>query len=681
MHMYTPLDHHMTYLETLSKRGKAKEDLFWINHTESGARATSRRGDIFYHPDHHALPVICTNSAAHTTINHTDTSENTKVIVDSNYERYVGYRDKRSFRFLGMRYAAKGLKRWEYSVPNVGHKGKKGDKKLVDAMQFGDICPQPKGGRVFGSEDCLTLNVFTPFLPIQSTRMTPRGSTVKLKPVMVWVHGGGLVSGAGGRTPAFDGGNFASRGDVVVVTLNYRLGTLGFLSLKDDHTVGNFGLRDIATALEWIRAHIHDFGGDKNHITLVGQSAGGAAIRALLASESMDGKIDKAIMMSTPGGLGHMDHFSRYLSWKEDYNRTMREWQRQPGFDCKLPRVDSGMHSSMLDCLRSLPLEKIVALDPPANKFVMDGDFLRSTQLRFATHPGARQRTHKPKIMVGWMRDDAATTIPYPEPEWTIDTYFNNISLPNALHSAPKLFSPSKERGNKTLEDFIAASRVGTNLNFRCAAESTAFNAEKGGKHGDFFDKKGVYVYEFDRSYQLEEYPSDGRNLLCRTTGNRNKATERYLKCHSGELYYVFGNLAFLGIEDADGDDYNFSRMIVDTWASFVRTGDPNLNADWLRSRGYHSTLGHVEKTKMWRAIGDKNAETSPDTTQQSTNGNYPGESIRILDWPSKNTGWRDLEQCFALRIPLEFYGPNYTGALRYGVMSEVIDGVKGETV
>lgn len=673
----------MSYLETLSKRGKAKDDLFWISHAEAGSRVTSRRGDIWYHPDHHALPVICTNSAPHASRHMIDTNRNYQVIVDSNYERYIGYRDKRSFRFLGMRYAATGLKRWEYSVPNVGHKGKKGDKKLVDATDFGDICPQMMAGeKWYGSEDCLTLDVYTPFLPIQGTKKAPRKSAVKLKPVMVWIHGGSLIGGAGGRSPANDGGNLASRGDIVVVTLNYRLGTLGFMSLKDDdHTFGNFGLRDIATAIRWIRDHIHDFGGDKEHITLVGQSAGGAAVRALLASGQMDGfppKIDKAIMMSTPGGLGHMGHFSKYHTWKEAYNFTGKLWEKQEGFACKPSAVGSGKQA-MLDCMRNMSLEEVVRLEPAANKFVMDGDFLSSTELRFARYKDSIDMRHKPKIMVGWMRDDGANMIRYPEPDESIDTYLNNIFLPNPFHSAPKLFAPSQELGNTPLEIFKAAVRISTNLNFRCAAESTAFNAEKGGKYGKLFDD--VYVYEFDRSFQLADYPSDGRNHLCRPEGNRNKSTERYLKCHSGELKYVFGNLAFLDYEDADGDDYNFSRMILDTWASFIRTGNPNLNADWLRSRGYHSTLEHVQKTKMWRAIGDKDAEPSAESTQMGTNGNFPGESVRILDWPSRNTGWRDLEQCYELRVPLEFYRSREKDEPRYGMMGQRIDGVPGETV
>lgn len=688
MQKKTPLYAHLSYLGTVSKRPNAKEDLFWISHGRDGSRATSRQGEVKNHPDHHSLPVICTNSAPN--VRHGQQPETPKhcVIVDANHERYVGYRDKRSFRFLGMRYASPTA-RWAYSTRNIGHKGQRDDKKLVDATKFGDMCAQADGG----SEDCLTLNVFTPHLPIhRKAGNGGRKDMIGKKAVMVWIHGGSLTSGSS-RDPTFDGGNFASRGDVVVVTLNYRLGTLGFMALKDDETFGNFGLRDIATALEWVRHHIGDFGGDPKKVTLVGQSAGAAAVRALLASHKVAKVYEKAIMMSTPGGLGHMDYFSKYLTLAEAYNRTSKLWLKGKGFNCKArTKEESEKGESQLDCLRKMALEKILSLDPPANKFVKDGDWLRSTELRFGRHKSGGIGLNNPKIMLGWMKDDSASMIPFPKPdEMILDNYLHNLSLPNPLHTEDRdLFLSAKDpNANTSMADFQTAVRISTDLNFRCAAQSTAFNAWEAGKWGRFFDEKGIYVYEFERSHQLLQYPKDpARNQLCMPKGDSKKNETTYFNCHSGELYYVFGNMAYLGIPDTDGGDYAFSRMIVDTWAAFIRTGNPNLNADWLRARGYWSTLEHVERTKMWRAIGDKDSKRDPNMEKYALdrlkNGEkyknkdfaYSGESVRVLDWPaSKNTGWRDVEQCAKLGIPLGFYRSRELDEDWYGLMGQKVDG------
>ena len=105
----------------------------------------------------------------------------------------------------------------------------------------------------------------------------------QLRPVGFWIHGGAFETGTG-ADPTFAGSNMASRGDVVIVTINYRLSTLGFLALDDGVTNGNFGIANMVAALEWVRAHITAFGGDPDHITIAGQSVGSGAVRELLGS-------------------------------------------------------------------------------------------------------------------------------------------------------------------------------------------------------------------------------------------------------------------------------------------------------------------------------------------------------------------------------------------------------------
>ena len=169
-----------------------------------------------------------------------------------------------------------------------------------DAAEFGPISmqpPRPAAGPFAGimghsqermSEDCLYLNVWTP------------GLDDARRPVMVWIHGGGLSSGSG-SSPAYDGSHLAARGDAVIVTINYRLGALGFLpdpALAEDGTEGNFGFHDMVAALEWVRDEIAAFGGDPGNVTIFGESAGGISVGILLASPRAAGLFQHAIMQS-----------------------------------------------------------------------------------------------------------------------------------------------------------------------------------------------------------------------------------------------------------------------------------------------------------------------------------------------------------------------------------------------
>lgn len=151
------------------------------------------------------------------------------------------------------------------------------------------------------------LNIWTTYLPKHE------GLNKNLKPVILWIHGGAFTGGTG-SDPTFDGSNLASRGDVVVVTINYRLGTLGFLALNDGLTNGNYGLADQITALDWVRRNVQDFGGDPDRVTIFGQSAGAASVRALVASPKARGKFAGAIMQSNLGGLAYGTTYSKYYT-------------------------------------------------------------------------------------------------------------------------------------------------------------------------------------------------------------------------------------------------------------------------------------------------------------------------------------------------------------------------------
>ena len=193
--------------------------------------------------------------------------------------------------FSGVPYAAApiGPLRWRAPQPAADWTGVK------SAVEPGPACIQTGGGSSYRgaeSEDCLTLNVFTP---------AKRGGG--RLPVMVWIHGGGFIGGAGFR---YDGAHFAEDG-VVLVTLNYRLGRLGFFAhpaitqAGPDGGLANFGLMDQIAALKWVKANIAAFGGDPDNVTVFGESAGGQSVNALLVSPKARGLFAKAISESSFG--------------------------------------------------------------------------------------------------------------------------------------------------------------------------------------------------------------------------------------------------------------------------------------------------------------------------------------------------------------------------------------------
>ncbi|MFE2167660.1 carboxylesterase/lipase family protein [Streptomyces sp. NPDC059447] len=199
--------------------------------------------------------------------------------------------------FKGVPYAAPpvGALRWRPAQPHPGWQGTR------DATAFGPSAPQPYregGDQVLGThgsppfdEDCLTLNVWTP------------GADGAKRPVMVWIHGGGFISGSG-SLPNYSGETFSRDGDLVVVTVNYRLGPLGYLYFGEDGAGGNFWLTDQLAALRWVRDNIAAFGGDPEDITVAGQS-GGALSVAALAGVRPKGRplFRRAILQSPPLGL------------------------------------------------------------------------------------------------------------------------------------------------------------------------------------------------------------------------------------------------------------------------------------------------------------------------------------------------------------------------------------------
>jgi len=215
------------------------------------------------------------------------------------------------------------------------------------SMYFGPVAPQ--GPRVswandenafifhwddgIPGEDCLRVNLWTPGI-----------NDNRKRPVMVWIHGGGFTSGSGQEQPGYDGENLSRRGDVVVVSLNHRLGPLGYLNLAEYGqkyaSSANAGMLDLVAALEWVRDNIANFGGDPGNVLIFGQSGGGSKVGALMAMPAARGLFHRAVVQSGSG---------------------LR--QATPDASAKLAAAllaELGLRPSQVDQLQKLPYQRII---------------------------------------------------------------------------------------------------------------------------------------------------------------------------------------------------------------------------------------------------------------------------------------------------------------------------------
>ncbi|KAI0356107.1 carboxylesterase from carbohydrate esterase [Trametes cingulata] len=547
-----------------------------------------------------SLPALCSQSAGF----HAAAAPKTSLTVHSQDLTITGFRDQTSFRFFGIPYANPPV-RFGYPTTYTGN-------KTIDARSFGSQCVQ--AGSSSGSEDCLFLNIWTPFVPSPNSR-TP------LKAVMFWIHGGAFTGGTG-SDPTFDGGSLASRGDVVVVTINYRLSTLGFLALADGKTNGNFGLADQVAALDWVRAHIAAFGGDKDRITIFGQSAGAASVRALMGSPKAIGKYAAALPMSNLAGANYATTYSLYYTIPQEVSLVANPILAAVG--CNATGTD------VLACMRAVDPHKLVNLPTVARFVVVDGTYVTSKQLPVdGSGPVANVHT-----MMGFMRDDGAAFIGYPV-HGNLTAGLLGASLNVTVANNPLFPEPSGP--NATLNVFNVTARVTTDVEFRCLDQATAFS---GVTHNLF---KSVWFYEFNRSYQTPGFDPNFPTCEAPVTPQHplGDTSQEYFKCHSGELYYVFGTLP-ANRPYRDDQDLPFMQRMVDVWSSFARTFNPNPDPRFLAARGFTDTAQHLAHESKWEPVTKANLHKSP---------------VRELQWDSFMTPFGSLEQCQFLGFPLTFYG------------------------
>ncbi|PWN20455.1 alpha/beta-hydrolase, partial [Microstroma glucosiphilum] len=505
--------------------------------------------------------VLCTQSAPRKTAYTTDTSSNWDVRVKTPAGSVVtGYRDGLSFRFHAIPYASTPV-RFTYSTADTSA-------RVINATVAGTSkqCPQNSGTY---TENCLVLSIWTTYLPSASANASSLINS-GLRPIMVWVHGGGNVAGTG-LDPTFDGGQLASRGDVVVVNINYRLGTLGTLPISDDLT-GNYGLQDIVTALKWLKTNAATFGGDASSITLFGQSSGANLIQILLGNPSATGLFHKVIIQSGKPA--------------DSYNGALASDTSETKAAATLSDLGctKSTTAATLACLRALPVSNFLS-GTVYSQTTVDSKFV--PQRAYALN-GHGHTTNRVPVLMGFMRDEMAS-LGYVPPKSVVNlsTAMTNAGIVKRTRQIvldnPDVFPKSIPNGVQNLTVQVESYN---STGSRCGIPATAYAAVRSGAFPN------VWVYTQDqRSYQIPNYDPYG---VCQpSTGSMAGNSSAYYFCHSGDLLSTFANPMYeFGMGDRDGEDLDWIRNVVDQWTAFAHNSDPNPTDAYRSARGYSAVQG-----------------------------------------------------------------------------------------
>jgi para-nitrobenzyl esterase len=454
-------------------------------------------------------------------------------IVTTTYGMLEGVTDKGINIFWGIPYAEPpvGELRFRAPLPPKAWSGTHiADRAGPASVQSEHVLP---GFSAAGpkEEDCLYLNVFTP------------NADGKKRPVMLWIHGGGFTHGSG-TDDIYDGIPLALRGDVVVVSINYRLGALGFLHLKshlpDMDVDNNLGMLDCVAALQWTRDNIVRFGGDPDNITIFGESAGAFAVGTLLAMPPAKGLFHRAILQSGQGRAQHPDAAAATtIALLEDLEFTPDE----------------------ASALLFIPAERILAAQSRIAgrgmrySPVRDPDTLPEHPL-MAIAAGAAEEID---LLIGHNRDENKL---FQIAQGQRDPIDVKIAVKKIKHALPGFDDDalktvietyrSSRRDNKLSDAYLdVADAIIGDVMFRAGGIAVAeAQAARGAK---------AFMYMF-----THESPARGGSLGA---------------CHALELPFVFGShdqftqQRFAGV----GDKVKaLSENMMDAWINFARTGDPS---------------------------------------------------------------------------------------------------------
>jgi para-nitrobenzyl esterase len=409
----------------------------------------------------------------------------------------------------------------------------------LDATEFADTCPQL--GLPGENEDCLYLNVYVPKTGDENY------------PVMVWIHGGAFLYGSGSED-IYDPAGLVAEG-VILVTLNYRLGMLGFLThpalTAEAGESGNYGLMDQQMALQWVQDHIADFGGDPTNVTIFGQSAGGHSVLSQMAAPGSADLFSKAIIQSGTFGIEQ-----RAMNDYSDEEKNFLEAVGCPA---------TGVMSADVDCLRSLDVDDILKaqfehiFDPPLPAY--GGSFL---PLSFETAFATGAYPVDASIMIGCNKDEGHTfSLDYGDTDVVDDTGYETVIGTILAGSQASLTSTVADEymtiddPNSPLYDnryFMALGALRTDIMFDYG-NKRIWDLLSTNSTADIFG----YWFTDEEAPVTEDYMVSSESLLG--------------AAHSFELQYIFGTLSSNG---GTSDQIALSEMMTDYWTNFAKYGDPN---------------------------------------------------------------------------------------------------------
>ncbi len=456
------------------------------------------------------------------------------IIVEAPCGRLAGLRRGDVFVFKGIPFATPpvGPLRWRMPEPLSPWSG------VRDATHFGPICPQAPTqieallGGTLGeqSEDCLNLNIWTP------------GCDATRRPVMVWIHGGAFVIGAGSQG-LYDGSHLAAR-DCVVVTINYRLGVFGFLNLSDaigepGMSTGAEGIADQLLALHWVKQNIAAFGGDPENVTIFGESAGGMSVATLLSIPAGRGLFHNAIAQSGAADIGYS-----------------RERSANVG---KAFLDELGATAATPDELRALPYSTLVKAQIALLADLRQGRDTR--KLGTVAFQPTIDGNLIPQRPIHAIRAGAGNGIPLltgtTKDEWRL---FSAASPRLRLMSRSAWEARVRKVAGEQAPAMLAAYSQGTTFDrFNAFMTDRVFTMpairmlEAQGAHAT------VYAYRFDWC----------STFLRGVMGS----------CHALELGFMFGtyNTKFAGALFGTGPAADaLANAMMDCWTSFARSGNPS---------------------------------------------------------------------------------------------------------
>ncbi|XP_053742340.1 pyrethroid hydrolase Ces2e-like isoform X3 [Synchiropus splendidus] len=384
------------------------------------------------------------------------------------------------------------------------------------------------------SEDCLYLNIYTP-----ETR--PHNSKL---PVMLWIHGGGFVMG---YASMYDGSALAAYENVVVVSIQYRLGLLGFLSTGDEHMAGNWGMLDQVQALKWVQEHIHNFGGASNSVTIFGESAGGVSVSLLLLSPLTEGLFHKAIAES---GTAAMDAIVQ-----ENPLAMTQIVANMSG--CSVESTEKIAY-----CMKNLDMEMINILAKVGTlsyPIVQDGHLVtKPVKQLFENH-----ELQKVPFITGVNSDEGGYLLTsfFAPPNWT-----EGLDREQVLNMMSKFLPDVKVR------DLVLKEYAGT-------SDDRVKNRDAFSRYiGDFrFNVPAIVTANAHRDAGAPVYLYEFRYI---PSVLKSKRPSFVGSDHGDEIFSVFGfcfTQAHVKLPDPClVSEEQVSRSVMSYWGNFARTGSPN---------------------------------------------------------------------------------------------------------